>query len=79
MSRVLNGNLIALKWQNISVISNIKYSVKYGKTWSSSLLYIQQFSLLYITFKKVISFKVTSFRKNSILDVSKGSGYFIAQ
>ena len=38
--RVSNGNLIILKWQNIHVISNIKYSAICGKTWPSILLYI---------------------------------------
>ena len=28
-ARVLNGNLIVLKWQNIHVISNIKYTATY--------------------------------------------------
>ena len=42
MPRVLNGNLVVLKWQNIHVISNIKYTTIYSKTWPSSLLYMQQ-------------------------------------
>ena len=42
MPKVLNGNLIALKWQNIHVISNIKYTTIYSKTWPSTLRYIQQ-------------------------------------
>ena len=33
MPRVLNGNLIVLKWQNIHMISNIKYTTVYSKTW----------------------------------------------
>ena len=42
MPRVLNGNLIVLKWQNIHVISNIKYTTIYSKTLPRTLRYIQQ-------------------------------------
>ena len=42
MPRVLSGNPVVLKWQNIHVISNIRYTTIYSKTWTSSLLYIQQ-------------------------------------
>ena len=42
MPRVLNGNLIVLKWQNIHMISNIKYTTIYSKIWPRTLLYIQQ-------------------------------------
>ena len=78
MPRVSNGDLIALKWQNIHVVSNIKYS---AKTWPSSLLYIQQRRIqkpFQRLSKEVISLEVTIFTKNSILDVSKGSEYVVA-
>ena len=39
MLSVSNGNLIELKWRNIS---NIKCTAINSKSWSSSLLYIQQ-------------------------------------
>ena len=42
MPRVLSGNLIVLKWQNIHMISNIKYITIYSKIWPRTLLYIQQ-------------------------------------
>ena len=42
MPRVLNGNQIVLKWQNMHVISNIKYTTIYSETWPTSLFYIQQ-------------------------------------
>ena len=74
MPRILNGNLIVLKWQNIHVISNIKYTAIYiySKTWPSSLLYIQQRRIqnpFQRLSKEVISLEVTIFTKNSILDV----------
>ena len=88
MPRVSNGNLILLKWQNIHVISNIKYTgiyiyihiyiYIYSKTWASSLIHIQH-RLIQNSFqglsKEVISLKLTIFTKIPILDVSKGSEY----
>ena len=68
MPRVSNGNLIVLKWQNIHVISYIKYTAIY----ISSLLYIQQRRIqkpFQRLSKEVISLEVTIFTKNSILDV----------
>ena len=35
MIRVLNANLIVPKWQNICVISNMKYTAVYTKIWPS--------------------------------------------
>ena len=70
MSRVSNGNLIVLKWQNIHVISNTKHI--YSKSGPSSLRYIQE-KRIHNPFqrlsKKVISLEVTIFTKSSILDV----------
>ena len=63
MPRISNVDLIALKWQDIHVVSNIKYS---EKTWPSSLIYIQwrriqkPFQRLS---KDVISLEVTIFTK----------------
>ena len=76
MPRVSNGDLIALKWQNIHVVSNIKYSKKPGQA-----VYIQQRRIqkpFQRLSKEVISLEVTIFTKNSILDVSKGSEYVVA-
>ena len=83
MPRIPNENLIVLKWQNIHVISNIKYTAIYiySKTWPSSLLYIQQRRIqnpFQRLSKEVISLEVTIFTKNSILDVWKGSEYVVA-
>ena len=39
---VFDENLILLKWQNINVISNVKYTAIYSKTCLGGLLYIQQ-------------------------------------
>ena len=74
MPRVSNGNLIVLKWQNIHVISNIKYTAIYifSKTSPSSLLYMQQKRIqnpFQRLSKKVISLEVTVLSKSSILDV----------
>ena len=33
MVSILNGNVLALKWQYIHVISNLKYTAIYTKTW----------------------------------------------
>ena len=63
MPRISNGDLIALKWQNIHVVSNIKHS---AKTWQSSLLYIQQRRIqspFQRLSKEVISLEVTIFTK----------------
>ena len=69
---VFNGNLIILKWQNIHVVSNLKYTTIYTKTWLSSLLYIQQ-RVIQNAFKclnKEVTFlEVIIFTKSSILDV----------
>ena len=46
MLNVSNENLIALKWQNIHFISNVKFTAIYSKTCPSSLLYIQQRRIL---------------------------------
>ena len=43
MPRVLNGNLIVLKWQNIHVISNIKYTAIY-----IYIYYIYKYIFIYI-------------------------------
>ena len=79
---VSNGNLIVLKWQNMHVFSNLKYTAIYNKTWLSSLLYIQQ-RRIQNPFKRVIqevtSLEVTNFAKSSILDVWESSDYAIAQ
>ena len=73
MPRVSNGNLIALKGQNIHVISDIKYHANiYSKTWLSSLLYIQQKRIdkpFQRLSKEVLSLVVIILTKNSILDV----------
>ena len=79
MHRVSNGNLIVLKWQNIPVISNIKYTDIY--------MYIYIYKpgeAIYFIFSRGIfrdlSFllEVPIFTKNSILDVGKGSEYVVA-
>ena len=43
MPSVSNGNLIALKWQNIHVISNIKYTAIYIYVYIAK--HDQQFTL----------------------------------
>ena len=45
MPRVLNGNLIVLKWQNIHVISNIKYTAIYIYIY---IIYINIYLYIYI-------------------------------
>ena len=66
MSRVSNGNLIKLKWQNIKMMSNIKERgrERESKTWLSNLIYIQQRHIKnpfqYLS-KEVISLEVTIF------------------
>ena len=73
MPRVSNGDLIALKWQNIHVVSNIKYS---AKTWPTSLLYIQQKRIqdpFQCLIKEVISSEVTIFTKKLHLRCLKRS------
>ena len=52
---VSNGNLIVLQQQKIHVISNIKYTVIYSKTWPNSLLYIQQ-NRIQNHFKRLIQY-----------------------
>ena len=54
MPRILNGNLIVLKWQNIHVISNIKHTATYiySKTWPSSLHLAEVYSETFPTFKQ---------------------------
>ena len=82
MPRVSNENLIVLKWQNIYVVSNIKYTTIYSKTWPDSLLYIRQRRIqnpFQRLSKKAISLEVTIFTENFILDVWQGYEYFIAQ
>ena len=84
MPKISNRNLIALKKQNVHVISNIKYTAIYitSKTWPSSLLYIQKSHIqnpLQRLSKEAISLKVTIIRKISIFDVWKGSEYVAAQ
>ena len=82
MPRIPNENLIVLKWQNIHVISNIKYTARYSKTWPSSLLYVQQRRIqnpAQRLGKRIISLEVTIFTKSSVLDVYKGSEYVAAQ
>ena len=74
MPRVSSGNAIVLKWQNIHVISNMKYTAIhiFSKTWPSSLLYIQQRRIqnpFQRLGKEVISLEVTTFRKKPILGV----------
>ena len=71
MPRILNGNLIVLKWQNIHVISNIKYTATY----------IQQNLAKQFTFSRGVSepfptskqggyfFRGNCFHKKSMLDV----------
>ena len=79
MLGVSNGNLIVPKWQNIHDISNIKYIVKYSKTWPSSLLYIQQRRIqnpIKRLSKEVASLEVTILTKSSIL---QGSEYTTVQ
>ena len=65
---VLNGNLIVLKWPNIHVISNLKYTAIYTKTRPSSLLYIKQ-RLIQSPFKRlskdITSLEVTIFIKKA--------------
>ena len=65
---VLNGNLIVLKWPNIHVISNLKYTAIYTKTRPSSLLYIMQ-RLIQNPFKRlskdITSLEVTIFIKKA--------------
>ena len=68
MPRSSNGNLIVLKWQNIHVISNIKYTAIYifNKTQPNSLLYVQQKRIqnsFLRVIKGVISLEVTTFTK----------------
>ena len=70
MPSVSNRNLIALKWQKIHVISNIKYAAISSETWPGSLLDIQQRQGGYLRGDNY-------FTKNSISDVSKGSEYVI--
>ena len=43
MPRVSNGNLIVLKWQNIHVISNIKYAAIY--LYKNKINLAEQFTL----------------------------------
>ena len=62
MPSVSNGTLIALKWQKIQVISNIKYAAISSKTWPGSLPYIQQRQGGYLRGDNY-------FTKNSISDV----------
>ena len=84
MPRISNGNLIAMKWQNIHMISNIcfkqrkrekereTHTHRESKTWPSSLLYIQQRGIqnsFQNLSKEVISLEVAIFTKISILDV----------
>ena len=60
------GNLIVLKWQNIHVFSNLKYTVIKTKNWRSSLLFIQQRRIqnpLECLSKEVTSLEVTIFAK----------------
>ena len=66
MLSVSNGNLIVLKWENIHVISNIKYVAIYSKIWASSLLYIRQGHIQNVfncLSKEVISLEVTIYTK----------------
>ena len=66
------GSLIVLKWKNTQIILNIKYTAIYSKTWTSSLLYIQQRCIqnpIKHLSKKVTSLEVPIFTKSSILDV----------
>ena len=42
MLNVLDENLIPIEWQDVNVISNVKYTAIYSKTCLNSLLYIQQ-------------------------------------
>ena len=75
MPSVSNGNLIALKWQNIHVVSNIKYSAIYTYiqqnlvkqfTLHSAEAYSEPFPM---SKQGVSSLEVIIFTKNSILDV----------
>ena len=77
MSRVLNGNLIVLKWQNIRMVSNIKQRERESereREREREQNLVKQFTLHSAgTFqrlsKDVISLEVTVFTKMSILDV----------
>ena len=52
MLSVLNGNLIVLIWQNIHVVSNLKYTATYIKTWPSSLHSAEAYSEPFQTSKQ---------------------------